>query len=49
MSKANYYVFIEYVDQSIEFWIQLPSTINIEQLKKQLRKEIYIEIEKEED
>ena len=49
MSKAYYYVSIEYDGQSIDFDIQLPSNTDIEQFKKELREELYIEIEKEED
>ena len=49
MNKANYYVSIQYDGQSIDFWIQLPSNTDIEKFKKELREELYIEIEKEED
>ena len=49
MSKANYYVSIQCDGQSIDFWIQLPSNTNIEKFKKELREELYIEIEKEEN
>lgn len=49
MSKADYFVSILYADQSIEFWIQLPSNTNLEKFEKELREELYIEIEKEED
>lgn len=49
MSKANYYVSIQYDGQSIDFWIQLPSNTDIEKFRKELREELCIEIEKEED
>lgn len=49
MSKADFFVSISYAEQSIDFWIQLPSNTDIEKLRKELREELYIEIEKEED
>lgn len=50
MGKTSYYdVSIQYDGQSIDFCIQLPSNTNIEKLKKELREELYIEIEKEEE
>ena len=49
MSKADYYVSIQYDGQSIDFWIQLPSNTNLEKFEKELREELCIEIEKEED
>lgn len=48
MKKTAYYtVSICYDGQSIDFCIQLPSDTNIENFKKELREELYIEIEKE--
>lgn len=49
MSKAYYYISIQYDGQSIDFNIQLPSDTDIEKFRKELREELYIEIEKEED
>lgn len=50
MKKTAYYtVSICYDGQSIDFWIRLPSDTNIEKFKKELREELYIEIEKEKE
>ena len=47
MNKTYYYISIEYNGESIDFNIQLPTDTNIEQLEKELREEIHIEITKE--
>lgn len=49
MKKTYYYVSIQYDGQSIDFDIQLPSNTDLEKFKKELREELYIEIEKEEN
>ena len=42
MNKADYFVSIQYAEQSIDFWIQLPSNTDIEKLKRELQEELYI-------